>query len=1077
VTGEDGSATVVITDVGQDGGSAVVVARFGDASAQAQVTFTLEPDNSTIQGAQLALVPEVASGNATISLTALLKDSNNAPLVDSLVFFSFADQNQESLTPGSVVTGEDGSATVVITDVGQDGGSAVVVARFGDASAQAQVTFTLEEIPVTPVASIEIISEHSVLQASSRSQITVHLKDEQGGLLANTAFQAQVSGQAWLDNVPASTDGNGYAVFEVEHGGAENVLLAVSSGEQIQTRALYFGASLSLVAASQSATGSVAFTALLRDANNAPLSGENIHFGFIGQSNDLLDPGFATTDNTGVVTVTVTDLGNDGGNITLYARSGQLQTQSSVQFFVALGEGNTLTASASAKLLRSDQSSTLTATVANQAGFAISNMPIQFFADGNLLGEISTDQNGQAQMQVSPVAQGNTIITLQAGSSSVQIPLYFGAQLSLSPNNSTGIADTTTSVNLLAALQDAQGVGIAGQKVNFSLGNQQSALLDKFQGISDEQGRVQLGVTGSQSEQATITASAGGLNPATATINFQTSSVPTVLHLSSMPSATQPLSLNGSAQIIAQVNDSQGQPLSGVRVQFSTSGIGVINESVTTDTQGRAIATFSAQTQSGISTITANVGEDNALTESITLTIQSDAAGLLELLSIQPETIGIVGSGSAQSAVIEFQVKDNLGNLAQDGVAVDFELSSASLAGDESLSTGGGIPPAACGSVGGTGKRVCGVTSNGKVSVSLKSGRVAGVAAIVARVRNTDISTLARVSIVGGIPDAQRFGIAAQYLNIAGGSTFGLEDLITVYVGDRFGNVVADGTRVNFISEGGTIGSSAGSNAFTSTTIMGRATAVLQSATPTTPQLDGINNTGNAAFNRIVAYTTGAEYFFDANGNGAYDLGEVFTDITEPYIDGNDNGVFDNGELYIDRDQNGFFTQGDGVYQDNTLIWTSMNIVFSDAFDIPNPPDDYKAIIVKDEGRIVNQEVPILVNKTKSFEVSVQTPYGNSPVKGTKITVTAEISRIGLGDSDTVVLDDVLGGTTNLEVADRQGVTPFNFSLTNPGVLKETPVIVTISVEGPIDGSIAPGSNGSEVAIVNAKLKPPQPPP
>ncbi|MDM8546996.1 hypothetical protein QUF61_10925, partial [Candidatus Venteria ishoeyi] len=58
-------------------------------------------DNSTIQGAQLALVPEEASGNGTVSLTALLKDNNNAPLVDSLVFFSFADQNQESLNPGS----------------------------------------------------------------------------------------------------------------------------------------------------------------------------------------------------------------------------------------------------------------------------------------------------------------------------------------------------------------------------------------------------------------------------------------------------------------------------------------------------------------------------------------------------------------------------------------------------------------------------------------------------------------------------------------------------------------------------------------------------------------------------------------------------------------------------------------------------------------------------------------------------------------------------------------------------------------------------------------------------------------
>src|SRR3990167_4282756 len=52
-------------------------------------------------------------------------------------------------------------------------------------------------------------------------------------------------------------------------------------------------------------------------------------------------------------------------------------------------------------------------------------------------------------------------------------------------------------------------------------------------------------------------------------------------------------------------------------------------------------------------------------------------------------------------------------------------------------------------------------------------------------------------------PRALRF--AATTLNIDGGDLDGVETTITVRASDRMGNIVADGTTINFIAEGAQI--------------------------------------------------------------------------------------------------------------------------------------------------------------------------------------------------------------------------------------------------------------------------------
>ncbi|MEK8015558.1 MAG: hypothetical protein VSS75_001735, partial [Candidatus Parabeggiatoa sp.] len=506
-----------------------------------------------------------------------------------------------------------------------------------------------------------------------------------------------------------------------------------------------------------------------------------------------------------------------------------------------------------------------------------------------------------------------------------------------------------------------------------------------------------------------------------------------------------------------------------------TTDVGTITQSAVTE-NGMATAIFSASTQAGIATITATSG---VASHTLTLTVQPGSAGTIEVSKIEPKVIGILGSGVTQTTTIDFLLKDSLGNPVAEGTSVQFTLGKTTLHGGESISTEGN-----------SGKEATGKTNNGLVSVTLKSGAVAGNIDVIGSVQtgNTTISTAARVTIVGGLPDAEHLALAVEFHNIAGGVTLGLLNNITAYVGDRFGNIVPDGTSVSFITEGGTIGQSIGGGAFTTTTELGRATAILQSANPSTPLLGGVATyrevgydcSGNYAFVTspgtplllcsnpglvtIVAFTTGSESFVDKNGNGLYDADDSFTDICEPFIDGNDNGQFDEGELYIDVNSNGAFDTGNGQFDgpggpsENTTIWYSTRVLFSDrtapiqvkpaSFSIPN-------------------------GGSETFTIqNISDIYGNALVKNSQFNVTTNNGKLGgvthftFGDSNTPAQSGIQFTLSS---------NPCSNSVTNEdgSVTEKCPppnsATITISITSPFKDQ-SPGGNGDEPFVISGGI-------
>lgn len=189
------------------------------------------------------------------------------------------------------------------------------------------------------------------------------------------------------------------------------------------------------------------------------------------------------------------------------------------------------------------------------------------------------------------------------------------------------------------------------------------------------------------------------------------------------------------------------------------------------------------------------------------------------LLAQSAQSIGVKESGSKEVAEIVFQAADSLGRPVAPEYATELRFSfGAQPGGGEFLS-----PTTAR------------TDENGEVKVNLSSGTKAGVVQIVAETTvhgQTIRSRPVSVSIHGGLPDEDHFSLGPARFNFPGLLAYGVQNEISVIVGDKYGNPARPGTSVYFTSNYGVIEGS------TLTSASGQGSATLLSANPIPP--DGI---------------------------------------------------------------------------------------------------------------------------------------------------------------------------------------------------------------------------------------------
>lgn len=962
---------------------------------------------------KVTAAPPVVAGSQEIKIYArAFADAGKtipAANVDVAASFPLVDDNKSGATLSFLTGKTDGDGYIIFTYT-----AGVVTSPVSDRVAISSGGFEADATisVVAKVASITITYGDLVTAVAPNlvagQTLTIYAKVMDGntpakavaGISVDFGFPINGDNQSGASFSPTSaiTDANGVAVATLTAGPTKTAVtdtLTVTAGGYSQTGTipvkpavasikLYYNdlATAAPVAPGTILTGSGASTlvfAQVLDGIGDPVAGVTVNFAFnVGKnlSGATVTPATAVTDVNGFASATFKAGSISGVDDELYVSAGTVSTTALFKVDPVVG---TISFDKTEIIVDSSSTDTLTFILRDQLGNTMGNTAFAVIPGGSVNPSVlsgNTLADGSYTLSIDDLANENTSITITAGGQSETIPVYAGATLELTPATANAPADGVTNLTYTANLRDYAGVVLQGLPIRFSGFNK--VILSTGLATTDANGNasVNLRSTIFTPTDATkeITAQAGALTTDADAI-FEPGPAKTIAL--SVPAAANPLSLGGSTTITAVISDALGNPVkSGTVINFVLDGsIGsVTGQAVTADATGTVAVPFQGGMKSGNVTVTATSGDASS---TLNLTIKPSDAGIIELKEIDPlsKMINIRGSGTTQSAIIKFIVKDGAGNPVADGTVVNFTLPIATAAtvaaGGEAIATTTLFAEA-----------VNGTTVDGVASVTLRSGKMARTVGVTATVTvgATTISTEARVTIVGGKPDSRHISIATERHNVAGGVTYGLQNKITAFLGDRFSNIPLDGTPVSFYSECGTIGDSTG---FTLSSIGGQVVASMTTQNPTTPNLAGVGGTGNVGMCTVLAAMPGEEYYDDFNGDGVYDAadGDVCSgDLGEPYIDGNDSGAYELGEFFVDINDDKVRNGADGNCSSSTMIWTDIRVMMSATAAPLNVTPVYFAIPVGDY---------------QEFNLNLSDIFGNAPVAGTKLTISADGGTLG----------------------------------------------------------------------------------
>jgi hypothetical protein len=182
----------------------------------------------------------------------------------------------------------------------------------------------------------------------------------------------------------------------------------------------------------------------------------------------------------------------------------------------------------------------------------------------------------------------------------------------------------------------------------------------------------------------------------------------------------------------------------------------------------------------------------------------------IQLQSISHPSIQVLATGGNEQSVLTVVVKDSLGRAIAEDKAVDVTFSFGARPNG-----GEGLQPA-----------TVRTDRSGLARTVLKAGTVSGVVQLIATVTLPGGAILrtqpVSVIIHSGLPDAAHFSMSTQQRNVPGCVRYGVSNLMTAYVGDRYGNNVPANTPIYFTTDGGIIGGSSatGANGTATTTLL-----------------------------------------------------------------------------------------------------------------------------------------------------------------------------------------------------------------------------------------------------------------
>jgi hypothetical protein len=578
--------------------------------------------------------------------------------------------------------------------------------------------------------------------------------------------------------------------------------------------------------------------------------------------------------------------------------------------------------------------------------------------------------------------------------------------LSASLLDATGAATSSISASgntsFLVTLTDPSGrpipnqlIDVAGDatKVLFPQGN--TALTNASGVATVTVARASLAATGAGSLTGTYNYKVGMLSAFpdgsappivdtvfTAIAGYQLA--PSNTTLTNLDVGTSALAAYGTRQVSVQAN-LNGVPASStaVQVSFSASCGQVAPASVSTNSSGIALATFSATDVTGTTPSTQGCGgktvEITASTAggavvSKSLAVNAAPATNMSFVTVTPSRIYLANSGGTTQAIAQFKLVNATGEPLQ-GQAVQLSLKTVN----------GGIPKATLGTVGNTSPVTLTTDANGLVSVPIFSGTVpTNVVVNAALVSNPAVQTDSSIlAIASGRAVQSRVSLSLEKFSIEGANLDGSLSKVTISLADRQGNPVPDGTAVNFVTEGGVMIPPV----CTTGTVPGDSQCSVQIRSQNPRPANGRVS--------ILAYLAGEEDFVDANFNNAYDCGEAFTDLGTAFRDDNENGVYDTGEFSVPRDAS------------------------SSACGTGTTPSPVSGDGVWGTADVRRQGIIVFATSQSVITGTFQPPVTSTTTTGTTTTTVTEIVGLDLVVADTNGNSVPTGSVISLSATDR----------------------------------------------------------
>jgi hypothetical protein len=448
------------------------------------------------------------------------------------------------------------------------------------------------------------------------------------------------------------------------------------------------------------------------------------------------------------------------------------------------------------------------------------------------------------------------------------------------------------------------------------------------------------------------------------------------LGLAVTPKRTR-LPANGTATTTVSVKATKlTQVQAGVTLDFTTDiGAFVIGPQATSKTttaqtglDGIASVTFQASDAAGLATIVVSLHEVPQVTQQ-TL-IDMPALGSIVIGNVQHQVMGVKYSGFNEQNQVSVLLLDTNQRPYPDGLEVRFEhqqLGGSSISTPYAADTSSCVAAKGClAYLGQTASPADKPDSAGVAALNLYSGTLAGPVAISATATAADVTRtfiVQNMAIVGAKASGLHVSLSCDPPNVPAfikndctnsfydgpGAIIGC----TVYLADRFNNVLGVATRADFRTEAGSAGPPVLTVAYDptkggdQTPALGHATdSVLVTGYRLPADVDPQDGEFSLKFDSgcgpivhnprdglstVMVAVQGEEGFVDVNGDGVYELGEPFVDSGEPFVDENDDGVRQPFEAYIDVNQNGKWDGPNGVWDADTVVWAEARVVYTGA--------------------------------------------------------------------------------------------------------------------------------------------------